>query len=45
MPLGVGRGQNVGLLDFYHINFVAAGGIRVSQTHPLENSYYVVHES
>ena len=36
MPLGVGRGQNVGLRDFWpYLDFVAAGGIRVSQTHVL----------
>ena len=35
MPLG-GEGQNVGLGDFCHIfDFVATGGIRVSQTHVL----------
>ena len=33
MPLGVGRGQNVGLKRFLpYFDFVAAGGIRVSQT-------------
>ena len=32
-PWGLGRGQNVGLTNFASFNFVAAGGIRVSQTH------------
>ena len=31
----VGRVQNVGLTDFAIFDFVAAGGIRVSQTHAL----------
>ena len=33
MPQGAGQGQNVGLLPYF--DFVAAGGIRVSQTHDL----------
>ena len=33
MPLGVRRGQNIGLKFFLpYCDFVAAGGIRVSQT-------------
>ena len=36
MPLGVGRGQNIGLRDFCHIStLLPLGGIRVSQTHVL----------
>ena len=33
MPLGVGQGQNVGQKFLPYFDFVAAGGVRVSQTH------------
>ena len=32
-PWGLGQDQNVGITDFAIFNFVAAGGIHVSQTH------------
>ena len=35
MLLEMGQGQNVGLRDVCHYDFVATGGIRVSQTHVL----------